>query len=306
MLKISISITSPKPSATARSTALTGVETAAAHFLQFTLTVTQGKVSGYFRRKNAFSGFVFRAVVLKTNQKLFEGENSQKMNRREAINSILTAGTLLAASGAEVFAQTETKGATVKFTEYTPKTFNLDGLAGLNKDMLDEHYGLYKGYVTNTNKLQTALAQMLAENKADTPEYAETRRRLGFEYDGIRLHEYYFGAMKPQGSAVPDKFKNAVAKFWGSFDAWQADFVRTGLMRGIGWAILYRDPLTGGLQNFWISDHEYGHPAGFQPILVMDVWEHAYIKQYGASGRKAYVEAFFKNLDWTIVNKQLG
>lgn len=226
------------------------------------------------------------------------------MNRREAIGSILTAGAIVAA--ADISGLAQTTAPTVKFAEYAPKTFNFDNLAGLNKDMLEEHYALYKGYVTNTNKYQTAMAQMLAENKADSPEFMETRRRLGFEYDGIRLHEYYFGAMKPNGSEIPNKIKTAVAKIWGSYDVWQADFVRTGMMRGIGWAILYQDTMNGALQNFWISDHELGHPAGFKPVLVMDVWEHAYIKQYGAQGRKSYVDAFFKNLNWEIVARQLG
>src|SRR3989344_9153830 len=177
------------------------------------------------------------------------------------------------------------------FKEYQPQTFILDGYIGLEKEMLEQHYGLYKGYVTNANKAVAELKQMITLEKGDSYEASEVRRRFGFEYSGMRLHELYFGGIKPGGTPVNEEFKNAVAKVWGSFENWQADFIRTGLMRGIGWAILFQDPLTGSLQNFWISDHENGHPASFNPIVVMDVWEHAYVKQYGATGRKPYIEA---------------
>lgn len=194
-----------------------------------------------------------------------------------------------------------------KPVEYKAQTWMFDNFAGLSKDMLEQHYKLYTGYVTNTNKANAELAAMLAEDKADTYDYAEIRRRLGFEYNGMRLHEYYFGAMKPGGSGVDEKLKSAVMAVWGSWEAWMADFIRTGLMRGIGWAILYQDPMNPmALSHHWIGDHELFHPAGFTPILVMDVWEHAYIKDYGASGRKGYVDAWLKNIDWGVVGKRLS
>lgn len=189
--------------------------------------------------------------------------------------------------------------------EYPLQTFVLDGYAGLDKEMLEQHYALYKGYVTNANKTISMLAQMIADEKADNYEVSEVRRRFGFEYNGMRLHEFYFGSMNPGGTTVNQMIKNAVSSAWGNWDIWMQDFIRTGMMRGIGWAILYQDPTNGALQNFWISDHENGHPAGFNPILVMDVWEHAYIKQYGAGGRKSYIESFFKNIDWDVVSKRL-
>ena len=237
-----------------------------------------------------------------------------KLNRREALTTIVAAGSgLIVASAATAKAQdkaaatTPAKPAvTAKFTQYAPLTFTLDGYKGLNKDMLEEHYTLYKGYVTNTNKANTELAQMMADGKADTPEFSEVRRRLAFEYDGMRLHDYYFGGLKPDGSPVDEKLKAAVAATWGSWEAWMQDFTRTGMMRGIGWAILYQDPMNGALQNFWVSDHELGHPTGFRPVLTMDVWEHAYIKQFGATGRKPYIEAFFKNVNWAEVAKRLA
>jgi Fe-Mn family superoxide dismutase len=171
--------------------------------------------------------------------------------------------------------------------------------------MLEQQINLYKGYVTNVNKAQTAMSEMLALGKADTTELSETRRRLGFEYAGVRLHEFYFEMIKPGGSAVDGKLKAEISKVWGTWENWIADITRTAMMRGIGWAILYRDNFNGGLQNFWITDHENGHPPGFTPIFVLDIWEHAYIKQFGAAGRKGYVDALLKNVDWSVVSKRL-
>ncbi len=240
-----------------------------------------------------------------------------KTSRREAISSLFTlgAGAVIAGSGLlKVEAQDtnnsktasqQTKPAGFKFTNYTALTYNFDGLKGLDKEMLEQHYNLYKGYVNNTNKAQAVMMEMLEAGKADTTEFSEVRRRLGFEYAGMRLHEYYFGMLKPEGSPVDEKLKRAVSEFWGSWENWVADITRTAMMRGIGWAILYYDPVTKGLQNFWISDHENGNPPGFIPIFVLDVWEHAYVKQFGAGGRKAYIEALFKNVDWSKVAQRL-
>lgn len=187
-----------------------------------------------------------------------------------------------------------------KFTEYKALTFSYKGLVGLDEEPLVQHDGLYKGYVTNVNKAQAALAQMLADGKADSYEFAETRRRLGFEFSGMRLHELYFSQLKPEGSAPNEKLKAAVAGTWGAWETWVADITRTAMMRGIGWAVLYKDPVSGGLQNFFLTDHENAQPAGLNPVFVLDVWEHAYVRQFGAAGRKGYVEAFLKNVDWGV------
>lgn len=233
-----------------------------------------------------------------------------KMTRRNALQSMAAAGTGLAvtASGAggqdgQMMAKPPAQG--IKVPAYAAATWKLDDLVGLNKDMMEQHTKLYAGYVANTNKANAALSEMMAAGKADSAEFAEIRRRLGFEYNGMRLHEYYFGCMKSGGSPVDAKLKGAVEAVWGTWDAWMADFVRTGMMRGIGWSILYQDPMNGALSHHWISDHENFHPAGFTPILVMDVWEHAYVLQFGAQGRKAYVDAFFRNVDWGVVARRL-
>lgn len=189
---------------------------------------------------------------------------------------------------------------------YEAKTYNLQ-LEGISAEQLEQHYTLYKGYVTNTNTLNEKLADLREAGKGGTPEYNEMRRRFGWEYSGMRLHEYYFENMVGNGGPAPTsgKLADALKADFGSVEAWEADFKATGLMRGIGWAILYQDPFTGRLQNFWITDHENGHPAGFNPILVMDVWEHAYCVDWKPTERAKYVEAFWKNVNWKVAESRL-
>ena len=189
---------------------------------------------------------------------------------------------------------------------YTAKDFgNLVGMEGFSETLLKNHFTLYQGYVTNTNKLMDSLAAMLKEGKVGTPEYAELKRRMGFEFNGMRLHEYYFGNLGGKGALDKSgKLGRKLAEDFGSYEDWEKDFRGTGTMRGIGWTILYQDNITGKLMNQWINEHETGHPAGCIPILVMDVFEHAFITDYGLK-RADYIEAFFKNINWTLVEIRL-
>lgn len=193
--------------------------------------------------------------------------------------------------------------------KYEAKTYpHLEnGLEGISKGQLEVHFKLYQGYVTNTNVLNEKLAAFIEKGELGSSEYQELRRRLGFEFDGMRLHEYYFENMKANGGALDSgsRLYKKLEEQFGSYAQWEQDFKKTGAMRGIGWAVLYQDPMTGRLFNFWISDHEYGHPAGFSPILVMDVWEHAYTVDYAATERPNYIEAFFKNINWQVVEQRL-
>jgi Fe-Mn family superoxide dismutase len=189
---------------------------------------------------------------------------------------------------------------------YTAKDYGkLIGMEGFSETLLTNHFTLYQGYVTNTNKLMDLLTAMLKEGKTGTPEYAELKRRFGFEFNGMRLHEYYFENLG--GKALPDKASSAAKKLagaYGNYEAWEQDFKATGAMRGIGWVILYQDNMTGGLCNQWINEHEIGHLAGCRPILVMDVFEHAFMLDYGLK-RADYIAAFFKNIDWKAVEARL-
>jgi len=198
--------------------------------------------------------------------------------------------------------------ATLQMTKpYEAKTYTLQGLQGISQEQLEQHYKLYQGYVNNTNILNEKLAAFVSAGQVGSPEYAELKRRFGFEYSGMRLHEYYFGNMQANGGTleVSSKLAQQMNEQFGSYTAWEADFKATGMMRGIGWAVLFQDPHTGRLQNFWLSDHENGYPAGFSPILVMDVWEHAYTVDYKPTERKLYIDAFFNNINWQAAASRL-
>jgi len=185
---------------------------------------------------------------------------------------------------------------------YTAKDYsNLIGMEGFSEALLKSHFTLYQGYVTNTNKLMDSLATMLKEGKVGTPEYSELKRRMGFEFNGMRLHEYYFGNLGGDGALDKSgKLGKKLAEDFGNYEDWERDFKGTGTMRGIGWTILYQDNTTGQLLNQWINEHETGHLAGCTPVLVMDVFEHAFITDYGLK-RANYIEAFFKNINWGVV-----
>jgi Fe-Mn family superoxide dismutase len=185
---------------------------------------------------------------------------------------------------------------------YKAKPYSyLIGIEGFSETLLNNHFTLYQGYVTNTNKLLDLLAGKPKD--ATNPEYAELKRRFGFEFNGMRLHEYYFENLicPTERPAAVDK---KLAEAFGSYEAWEQDFKATGAMRGIGWVVLYRDNASGGLFNQWINEHEMGHLAGCQPILVMDVFEHAFMTDYGLK-KADYIAAFFKNINWDIVAKRL-
>jgi len=190
---------------------------------------------------------------------------------------------------------------------YTAKDYaQLLGMAGFSDTLLKNHFTLYQGYVTNTNKIMDILTAMLKEGKAGTPEFAELKRRLGWEFNGMRLHELYFENLG--GNGDPTKAGPLVKKVeaqFGSFDACAADFMATASMRGIGWVILYQDPESGQLFNQWINEHDTGHPAGCKPLLVLDVFEHAFMIDYGLK-RADYIASFFKNLKWEAVAKRMG
>jgi Fe-Mn family superoxide dismutase len=188
---------------------------------------------------------------------------------------------------------------------YTAKDYAaLVGMEGFSETLIRNHFTLYQGYVTNTNKLSEILGQMLKDGKTGTPEYAELKRRFGWEFNGMRLHEYYFenlGGKTP--SAKDSKLAKKIQAEFGSFEDWEKDFRATGAMRGIGWVVLYEDASAGRLFNVWINEHDVSHPAGCNPLLIMDVFEHAFMIDYGLK-RADYIEAFFKNINWKAVESR--
>jgi superoxide dismutase, Fe-Mn family len=194
---------------------------------------------------------------------------------------------------------------------YQPKQFKLAGLSGISDQTLDMHFKLYEGYVKETNRLTERIAEFLQDGKVDQeemPAYSELTRRLGFEYNGMVLHEYYFGNLKKSGGGDPaasSSFFVAAESRFSSYAIWKADFVGIGRMRGVGWAICYQNPSSGRLSNHWITLHEVGNIAGFKPVLVMDVWEHAFLLDYKPAERAKYIDAFFANIDWNAVEQRM-
>jgi Fe-Mn family superoxide dismutase len=179
------------------------------------------------------------------------------------------------------------------------------GTDGFSNQLLNNHFTLYNGYVTNTNKLMDELAELEKQGKAGTPQFAEMKRRFGWEFDGMRLHELYFGNMA-KGGAAPDKNSKLSAKIaedFGSFENLEKQLKAVGAMRGIGWTLLYNDSTGNQLITACINEHDTGHLAATTPILIMDVFEHAFMIDYGLK-RADYIEAFFKAIDWTAVAKR--
>lgn len=189
---------------------------------------------------------------------------------------------------------------------YESKSFdNLIGIKGFSEHLLKNHFKLYQGYVTNTNKLIESLNLMIKDGKTGTPEYSEFKRRFGWEFNGMRLHELYFNNLTKspkklnQNSALFQKLK----KDFGSIEAWEKDFKSTGAMRGIGWAVLSYDKNADKLFNIWINEHDVGHLAGTFSILIMDVFEHAFITDYGLN-KADYINSFFNVINWSEVEKR--
>jgi superoxide dismutase, Fe-Mn family len=195
---------------------------------------------------------------------------------------------------------------------YKARQFNLSGLKGISDQTLEMHFKLYEGYVKETNNLTDRITEFIKDGNVDQeemPAYSELTRRLGFEYNGMVLHEYYFDNLQ-SGGGIGDPQKNsdfvkAAKSIFGSYEIWKADFVGIGKMRGVGWAICNQNPANGRISNHWITLHETGNVAGFNPILVMDVWEHAFLLDYKPAERPKYIEAFFSNINWAEVDKRL-
>lgn len=191
---------------------------------------------------------------------------------------------------------------------YKAKQFHLSGLQGISDETVKMHFGLYEGYVKNTNLLMEQIFEITRKKQpsGQDPAYAELTRRLGFEFGGMVLHEYYFENLAPKGKGTPSAdFKRVVDECFEGFDNWKSAFSAVGEMRGVGWAILYQDPVTEQLSNHWVALHQDGVPSGFKPILVMDVWEHAFLLDYKPAERSKYIEAFFANVDWEAVHRRL-
>ncbi len=190
--------------------------------------------------------------------------------------------------------------------EYTPKTFNLPPLEGISEKSIQEHIGLYQGYVKNFNAISKKLIEYASDTEANAHALSELIRRKSFEFDGMRLHELYFSQF--EGGAAPLSDESALSKAlkeeYGSH--FIEYFKAIGSMRGPGWAILYFDPETTQFQAGFVGEQQNGHFATLPIILALDVWEHAFILDYGAQGKGSYIDAFFKNLNWKAIESRFS
>ena len=183
--------------------------------------------------------------------------------------------------------------------------FDIGELVGVSADSVTEHLKLYAGYVKHANLILSKIEEMSKDSENNVYALGELQRRFGFEFDGMRNHEYYFKSLEGGATAITEggALHTAITGEFGSFDAWLARFKAVALTRGIGWAMLYYDKTTGRLLNAWVDEQHLGHLTGLSPILALDVWEHAFVPDYKASGKKAYVEDFFKNLNWSVIEE---
>jgi Fe-Mn family superoxide dismutase len=192
--------------------------------------------------------------------------------------------------------------------KYVAKDYSaLKGLQAITDDQMAVHLTLYTGYVNRSNKLNETITAMFAEGKSATAEYQELKRRAGWEHNGVILHDYYFENLAPggKGAGKDSKFGEAVSKQFGDFDTWKADMLGTAKMPGVGWAVTYYDESRKQFDNYWIDRHDVGHPAGGKPIVVLDLWEHAWSVYLKPTERAKYLEDFFANVNWDAINGRL-
>lgn len=190
---------------------------------------------------------------------------------------------------------------------YTARTFALPELKGLSSDQIAVHLTLYEGYVKHTNLILDTIQKLRTED-ADGNAFVinELRRRLGFEFDGMRMHEYYFEQFEggAQLTSNPILQKMTDTKY-GSWDGFIAHIKEVAGTRGIGWVVVYHDPKATTLHTAFVNDHELGQLAGLPILLAIDLWEHAYMVDYKPAEKKTYVEAFLENVNWSVVEGRL-
>ncbi len=188
---------------------------------------------------------------------------------------------------------------------YTARTFSFGNLDGISPKQLDVHLKLYEGYVKHTNLLESVItAYSHTDDEGGKYALAEVKRRLGFEFNGMRMHEHYFAQWEGGAAPIGGGLADALSAQYGSMDTWLANFKTVSGMRGIGWAILSYDPVGKHFFNHFVMDHELGQLNSTVTLLALDLWEHAYMVDYTPAEKAKYVEAFFKNLNGATVEKR--
>lgn len=190
---------------------------------------------------------------------------------------------------------------------YSVRTFDLPELKGLSKEQIDVHLNLYAGYVKHTNLILERMKALKQEGTEEsTYTMNELRRRLGFEFDGMRMHEYYFEQFEggTQAADANGPLADAASENFGNWDAFMTAIKDAAGTRGIGWVVVYFDPKSRAVQVAWVDDHQLGQLSGLPILLAIDLWEHAFMIDYKPSEKKSYVDAFFDNLNWGVVERR--
>ena len=189
--------------------------------------------------------------------------------------------------------------------EHIIKPLKYKTLPGLSEKQLSEHHDvLYAGYVKKINEIRAKLS--VVDKTTANATYSDLRElkvEETFALNGVKLHESYFNDMGGDGKAHGPILSH-LEKDFGSFEKWSEEFKAEGLTSR-GWVVLAYDLDENRLFNFVCDLHNQGGIWGAVPILVLDVYEHAYFIDYG-TGRKGYIEAFMKNIDWKAVNDALS
>lgn len=190
--------------------------------------------------------------------------------------------------------------------KYEALTFNIPELTGISKESIDLHLGLYQGYVKHVNLIAEKIETYSHDLEANTYAIAEMQRRLGFEFGGMRNHEYYFSQFENGAKELPEStLKEKIIAQFDSVEAWQQRFTQIAMTRGVGWAVLYHDPHTDRLVQTWVDEQHIGQLADLDIILALDMWEHSYMRDYLPADKKKYIDAFFQNLNWEVVAGRL-
>lgn len=190
---------------------------------------------------------------------------------------------------------------------YEPRSFSIPELEGISTDTIENHLGLYAGYVKHVNLIRDKIEAFSQDPDNNGFAIAEMQRRLGFEFGGMRNHEYYFAQFEGGATALPEgPLPEKLAAQWGSVEAWEARFREIALTRGVGWAMLYHDPQTDQLVQTWVDEQHLGQLADLDIVLALDMWEHSYMRDYRSPEKGQYVDAFFKNLNWEVVASRLA
>ena len=178
-------------------------------------------------------------------------------------------------------------------------------ITAVNQEQFDANIKLYEGYVKKINEIDEILQ---GDSQADQANsiysfFRGVKRGESFAIDGVILHELYFENLGNRFAGPDNIVKQKLAQDFKSFENWQADFVATGLASR-GWAVLAYDQRSRCFRNVSMDAHDEGNVVLCFPILVMDVYEHAYFYQY-KTDKAAYINAFMNNINWLVVNRRM-